>query len=99
MPSPKSLYREVSDAELKQIDRTKTFQYGGGAEGKYFWDRLLDARWFSQMWNEPHIVRAKYTRAAVRRFSRWASLDGRGVARFAGETHMNQGLLDIRKVS
>jgi hypothetical protein len=83
---------------MAQIERTKLFEYGGGAEGKHFWERRADAVWYALTYNEPHVVRAKYIVASARAFFRWPALDGRRPARFADETQMNVGLLELRKV-
>src|ERR1700726_3750905 len=74
------LYRAISRAERDQIVRDRRFKYGGGAEGKYFWERLHNANGYL---NEPNLVRATYTRAAVKLFYRLRRQDGLGLALFA----------------
>jgi hypothetical protein len=78
------LYRAVSQDELDQIERTSRFAVvGGGAEGKYFWEKRYDAEWFATKYGLASVVRARYHVDAIRHFYRWERLDGRGAARFA----------------
>lgn len=68
---------------------------GGGAEGKYFWERLDDARKFALGLSEDPMVCATYEEGAAEQFHRWEVLDGLGPARFAEEQEMNLGLMSI----
>jgi hypothetical protein len=88
----------ISDAEMDQIRRTGRFEVGGATEGKYFWERRGDAKWFATQYGAPHVVCARYEAVAMPTFYRWAYLDGRGAARFADEEQMNYLLLEIKEV-
>jgi hypothetical protein len=84
---------------MAQILRSKSFEIGGGVEGKHFWDRRSDAEWFAMKYGEPHIVRARFHDSAARAFYRWTHLDGDRRARFADERQMNDGLLDVVEIA
>jgi hypothetical protein len=90
------LFRSVSEAECRQIAESGKFQVAGGAEGKYFWERRVDAVRFGGVVNAPTIVRARYERRAASKFARWPILDGIGPARFADEDQMNSDLVEVR---
>jgi hypothetical protein len=84
----------VCIAEFEQIQRSGTFEYGGGAEGKYFWESLEDAIAWSKQFPGDRVVSAEYLSSAADEF--WqGKLDGPHDARFADLTQMNKSLIRI----
>jgi len=76
--------------------QTRTFQLGiGGAEGKYFWRRLKDARKFARKVHSAAIMRAAYVRARATLFDKLVRVDGLGPAVFASAKQMNSELREV----
>jgi len=94
-PPTRKLYRVVSQTEFDRIQETGRFELGGGAEGKYFWERLSDAKSYCENYKNPRIVVATYAADAVKTFHRWSELDRHGNAYFADEGQMNKSLVSI----
>jgi hypothetical protein len=91
-----TLYRSVSEAELRQILRTGKFELHGAAEGKYFWEAFENAAQFADRIGDPQVVRALYLTDIAQDFTAMM-FDGIGPGRFASEKEMNQGLLEISR--
>jgi hypothetical protein len=76
-----TLYRSVSSAELATLG--KGFSIGGGAEGKYFAETLVDAAAWGRQLGNPHIVEVTVSKSVADSMYRWQKLDNIGPARFA----------------
>jgi hypothetical protein len=81
-----TLYRAVSNAELRQIQKTGKFEVGKGTmEGKWFAEKAADARKWGDKMNGPGnstVMRADIAKPIADKMYRTNSLDGIGPARF-----------------
>jgi hypothetical protein len=90
-----TLYRSVSSAELATLG--KGFSIGGGAEGKYFAETLVDAATWGRQLGNPHIIEVTVSRSVADSMYRWQKLDNIGPARFAPIDTLKDAVIKVLK--
>jgi len=81
-----TLYRAVSEAEFRQIEKTGAFEVGPNSmQGKFFAESARDAKKWGDALNGPgksKIVEVQLPKNAADNLQRWERLDGIGPARY-----------------